>query len=209
MRAEGSTMERRTIDWELVEKDWRAGVKTKQQMAKEHGVSRAAMDKHFDKLGIERDLGPKIRAKADALVTQAAVTREVTPETAATEREIIEVNATMQSQIILAHRSDIERSRKLTMRLLDELEHQTEHIALYRELAEIMAQPDERGQDKRRELFDKAMTLASRTGTMKSLADALKTLVTLERQAFGIDEREDEGSSGIDDVIKRVRDRLG
>jgi hypothetical protein len=200
---------RKLIDWDLVEADWRAGVKTKQQMAAEHGVSRAAMDKRFAKLGITRDLGAKVRAKAEALVAQAAVTQEVTPATSATEREIIEVNATMQSEIILAHRRDIQRSRKLTMSLLAELEHQVDHVDLYEQLGELLAQPDENGQDKRHDLFKKAMSLSSRTGTMKGLTDSLKTLIGLERQAFGIDERESEGNAGIDDVIKRVRDRLG
>lgn len=49
------------IDWESIEKDWRAGIKTKLQMSEEHDVSRAAMDKRFKKLGIERDLSEKIR----------------------------------------------------------------------------------------------------------------------------------------------------
>jgi hypothetical protein len=201
-------VEKRTIDWDLIEADWRAGVKTKQQMAQEYGVSRAAMDKRFAKLGIARDLGAKVRAKADALVAQAAVTQTVTPETTATEREIIDTNATMQSQIILAHRRDIQRARRNTMLLLDELEHQTEHIDLYRELGELLAAPDERGQDKRLEIFQRAISLSSRSSTVKTLSDSLKNLVQLERQAFGIDERETEGNSAIDDVIKRVRDRL-
>lgn len=34
--------------------DWCAGIKSKQQMSIEHGVSRAGIDKHFAKLGVER-----------------------------------------------------------------------------------------------------------------------------------------------------------
>lgn len=202
------TAPRKVIDWDLVEADWRAGVKTKQQMAQEHGVSRAAMDKRFNKLGITRDLSDKVRAKAEALVAQSVVTREVTPQTAVTEREIIETNATLQSQIVLAHRRDIQRARKTTMLLLDELEHQTENVDLYRELAELLTAPDEKGQNKRLEVFERAISLSSRSSTVKTLSDSLKNLIVLERQAFGIDDREQEGNSAIDDVIKRVRDRL-
>lgn len=202
------TAPRKVIDWDLVEADWRAGVKTKQQMGQEHGVSRAAMDKRFNKLGITRDLSDKVRAKAEALVAQSVVTREVTPQTAVTEREIIETNATLQSQIVLAHRRDIQRARKTTMLLLDELEHQTENVDLYRELAELLTAPDEKGQNKRLEVFERAISLSSRSSTVKTLSDSLKNLIVLERQAFGIDDREQEGNSAIDDVIKRVRDRL-
>lgn len=200
---------KRTIDWDLIEADWRAGVKTKQQMAAEYGVSRAAMDKRFSKLGITRDLGAKVRAKADALVAQAVVTQQVTPQSGVTERDIIEANASLQSDIILSHRKDIQRSRKLTMSLLAELEHQVDNVDLYEQLGELLAQPDERGQDKRRELYEKAMSLSSRTGTMKGLADSLKTLIALERQAFGVDERESDGDGGIESVIKRVMARQG
>jgi hypothetical protein len=167
------------------------------------------MDKRFAKLGITRDLGAKVRAKADALVAQAAVTQAVTPETAVTEREIIETNAVLQSQIVLAHRRDIQRARRVTMSLLDELEHQTDHQDLYHQLAELLAQPDEKGQDKRLDLFMKAMSLPSRSTTMKTLSDSIKNLIALERQAFGIDEREAEGNGQIDDVIRRVRERIG
>ena len=43
--------EKRVIDWEAIEADWRAGVKTKQQMSIEYGVSRAAMDKRAKRDG--------------------------------------------------------------------------------------------------------------------------------------------------------------
>lgn len=199
----------RAIDWDLIEADWRAGIKTKQQIGAEYNVSRAAMDKRFAKLGITRDLGAKIRAKADAQVAQAAVTQPVTLGTTVTEAEIIGANATLQSDIIIAHRKDIQRSRRLTMSLLAELEHQVDHVDLYEQLGDLLAQPDERGQDKRLELFTKAMSLSSRTGTMKGLADSLKTLIALERQAFGVDERESDGDGGIESVIKRVMARQG
>lgn len=200
---------KRIVDWDLIEPEWRANLKTKQQLAAEYGVSRAAMDKHFSKLGVTRDLGAKIRAQAQAAVAQSVVTPQVTSETRVTERDIIQANAAIQTEIILAHRGDIQRARRLTMTLLAELEHQTDHVALYEQLGDMLADPDERGVDKRKDLFDKALSMGSRVGTMKALADSLKTLVALERQAFGIDERENEASSGIDDVIKRVRERLG
>jgi hypothetical protein len=44
------------IDWEEMEPDWRAGIISKKQLSKQYGVSRAAIDKHWAKLGIERDL---------------------------------------------------------------------------------------------------------------------------------------------------------
>jgi hypothetical protein len=187
--------EKRVIDWEAIEPDWRAGIKSKLQLSEEFGVSRAAMDKHFAKNGIERDLTKKIQAKADALVTQDAVTREVTPATKIAEKEIVEANAELQARVRREQRKDIQRSRTLVMSLLGELEHQTEHKELYDQLGELMFDPDEKGVDKLNEIYRKAMSLQGRTGTIKSLSDSLKTLVALEREAFGIDGgKEDEGA---------------
>lgn len=177
---------RKAIDWDLIEADWRAGIKTKQQMAAEHSVSRAAMDKRFAKLGIERDLSGKIRAKAEALVAQDAVTQEVTPATASKEREIVEANATLQARIIRAHRTDIQKSRNLVMRMVEELSLETDGIELLQELGELMRSEDDKGQDKRNDLYQKVIALPGRVDSMKKLSDAMKTLVGLERQAFGL-----------------------
>ncbi|MCE3608301.1 hypothetical protein LXA47_32555 [Massilia sp. P8910] len=202
--------EKKVIDWDLVEKDLRAGIKTKQQMATEHGVSRAAMDKRFAKLNIARHLGGKIRAKAASIVEQSVVPATAQPLSPAREREIVEVNAAMQSQIILSHRADIQRTRRLSMQLLEELEVQTDHADLFRDLAAILCEPDEKGANKRLELFEKVMSLNSRAGTMKTLADALRSLIAMERQAFGLDDKkEDEVGTGVEDVIKRVMAKNG
>lgn len=204
-------VEKRVIDWDLVEADWRAGIKTKQQMADQFGVSRAAMDKRFKKLGITRHLGDKIRAKAQSIVEAAAVeSPDLPPLPPGQERDIIEANAAMQSKIILSHRTDIQRARKLSMSLLDELEFQTDNRDLLEQLAYLLCEPDEKGQNKRLELFEKVISLGSRAGTMKTLADSLRGLITMERQAFGLDEKNDDDmGSGVEDAIRRVMDKNG
>lgn len=185
------------VDWEAIEPEWRAGIKSKLQLSTEFNVSRAALDKHFAKAGIERDLTKRIQAKADSLVTQDAVTRQVTPETKIAEKEIVEANAELQARIRREQRTDISRGRKLVMTLLEELELQTGNIGLLEQLSELlydkgaedMTAAQQAAQDKRMELFNKVISLSGRTGTMKSLAESLKTLVALEREAFGIDEK--------------------
>jgi hypothetical protein len=200
---------KKQIDWDLVEADWRAGIKTKQQMSVQYGVSRAAMDKRFNKLGISRNLTEKIRAKTDAIVAESIV--KAAPDLPpAQEREIIEANAAMQSQIILSHRTDIQRARRLSMSLLDELEFQSENRDLLEQLAYLLCEPDEKGQNKRLELFEKVISLGSRASTMKTLADSLRNLIAMERQAFGLDDKSDDDmGSGVEDAIKRVMDAHG
>ena len=85
--------QRSNCDWDAMEPEWRAGIKTVLQLSQEYGVSRAAILKHWKTRGVDRDLTAKIHAKAEALVTQSMVTPEVTRERAVTDNEIILTNA--------------------------------------------------------------------------------------------------------------------
>lgn len=178
----------RTPDWEGIERDYRAGVKSLRQIADEHGISHGAVNKRAKRDGWERNLSERIQAKADALVSKAAVSTQVSTETVVTERAIVEANATAIVQVRLAHRQDIQRSRVLTMRLLAELESETNPTILdaLNELGDLMRAEDKSGQDKLNDLYRKVISLPGRVKSMKDLGDTLRTLVGLERQAFGI-----------------------
>lgn len=198
-------MARAPIDWEPIEADWRAGIKSKQQISIEFGVSRAAMDKRFAKLGIARDLAEKIQAKADALVTQAAVAGQVTPATAATEQAIVDANAQAVAGVRMAHRSDILRFRTLALSLLEELEAETGNIELFEELGEMLRSEDKAGQDKRNDLYRKVISSAGRIDSMKKLAETLRILVGLEREAYGIQtEAEKNPQTNMAELLKEI-----
>lgn len=183
-------MERKVIDWEAVELDYRCGVKTLRQMAEEQGITHGAINKRAKRDKWTRDLSSKIRAKAEEKVSRTAVSKEVSRKKLVTENDVVEANATMQANKLIEQRHDIQRLRILAMAMGDQLEHQTESRDLYEQLGELMASPDEKGVDKLNELYRKAMSLPSRVDTMKKLADTLKTLIALEREAFGIDRNE-------------------
>lgn len=192
--------EKKVIDWDAIEPDWIAGIKSKKQLSTEYGVSRAAMDKHFDKLGITRDLSDKIRKEAEAMVTLDAVTRQVTPDSRVTEKEIIETNAAVQANIIRTHRKDITRYRSLCESLLAEIELQTGERITFEELGEIMASGDDGNLDR---IYKKTLSTPSRVDSVKKLADTLKVLIGLERQAFGLsDNSNGDADKQKEDSIK-------
>ena len=183
-------------DWERIELDYRAGIKTLRQIADEHGITHGAVNKRAKRDGWERDLSEKINAKADALVSKAAVSSEVSKETRIAEKQIIDINAQAVAEIRLAHRRDIHRARKLTNALLDELEQETdaETLANLRALGELMFNPDEKtGRDKLNEIYQAVISLPERSKTMKTLAESLQKLVEMERQAFGMDAKDSGG----------------
>lgn len=180
-------MAKKETDWESIERDYRAGLLSVREIAAVYGVSHVAIGKRAKRDDWSRDLAAKINAKAEALVTTREVTNEVTMETKRTEREIIEANAEVIANIRLSHRRDISRSRNVAMKLLGELEASTDNIELFEKLGEMMRHEDDKGQDRLNDLYHKVVSMAGRTKTMKDLADSLKTLVGLERQAYGLD----------------------
>ncbi|RIY42595.1 hypothetical protein [Neopusillimonas maritima] len=168
-------------DWERIEADYRAGLLSVREIAASQGITEGAIRKRAKRDDWIRDLRSKIHAKADDLVRKQEVRSEVR-----TEKAVIDSNAQAIVDVRLSHRVDIVRAKKLTMSLLAELEHQTENIDLFRELGELMFKPDDKGIDKLNEIYNKVISLGSRTGTMKQLSDSLRTLIGLEREAYGI-----------------------
>jgi len=182
---------KKVTDWERVESDYRAGLLSVREIGAAQGVSHVAIAKRAKRDGWTRDLGAKIKAKAEALVTSRTVTSEVTAERAVTDKAIIEANAEVIANVRLAHRKDIGRARALAMSLLDELTHQTGNQDLYEKLADLLLDTSEgekesAAQTKRWQAFQAAISLGGRTKVMKDLGDTLHKLITLEREAYNI-----------------------
>lgn len=199
--------EKPVADWERIELDYRAGIKTLRQIAEENGISHVAVNKRAKKEGWERDLSSKINAKADALVTKAMVTSVVTTEAKIAEKQVVDVAAQAVADIRLAHRKDIHRARKITNSLLDELEQQTDPatLAMLQELGQIMAKPDPKtGRDRLNEIYQAVIGLPERSKTMKVLAESLQKLVDMERQAFNMDKDSGKEADPLAALLQRI-----
>lgn len=198
------TKYRKLVDWEAMRPDWMAGIKSVLQLSDEYGVSRAAIIKHWGKQGVDRDLAGKIKAKADALVTQSLVTSQVTLEGRVTEREVIEANALNSALIQITERKDILRARTIAMSLLVELESQVTDKDLYDELGQILSNSNDTGNaSKLNEIYMRVTSFGGRVDSMKKLGDTLKTLIELERKVHKLDDSVSEG--GVEDFLRKIR----
>jgi hypothetical protein len=128
-----------------------------------------------------------VKAKADALVAKREVAKTVSAERLATERQMIEATAQVIADVRMTQRGDIKRFRDIAMSMLAEIEHETNNVDLYEELGDLLRADDDKGQDKRNEVYRRVISSAGRIDSLKKLADTLKTLVTLEREAYGLD----------------------
>lgn len=190
-------------DWERVEQLYRAGTLSVREIGTACGVSHTAINKRARQHGWERDLQAKIKAKADALVSKAEVSTEVSKEALETEKRIVDANAQIIANIRIAHRTDIGRYRRLANSLLGELEGLTGNRDLFDQLGDLMLSPDDNGLDKLNDLYRKVIELPSRTKVMKELGETLKNLIALERQAYSVDAEQPQ-----DDRSKLTEDEL-
>lgn len=180
-------------DWERIEADYRAGLLSLREIAaKDGGVTEGAIRKRAKKEKWARDLGAKIQQRADELVRKEAVRTAVRAASAANEREIVEANALRIAQVRNEHRQDITRSRAMVLKLLAELETQTDCLPEFLKLGEMLRREDDKGVDKLNDIYRAVISLPERTKTMKALSESLKNLIGLEREAYGLDVKASE-----------------
>lgn len=196
---------RALVDWERVEREYRAGVLSLREIGLANGCSHVAVAKKAKALNWSRDLNAKIQIKAEALVNKAAVTKEVTASRLVHETEVVEANALAITNIRLGHRSDIAKGRRLVMELLDELQDQTSSRELLAQLGDMLRSEDDKGVDKRNDLYMAVISLPERTKTAKALTEAMKNLFAMEREAWNIvagpDKKPDEVENLSDEEL--------
>lgn len=188
--------EKKVIDWERIEVDFRAGVMSLREIADRYGITHGAINKRAKRDGWERDLNAKIKAKAAILVSKQAVSSEVSTKTLVTEKEVVEANATAIANVIRGHRAGIGKLQAMCDSMTEELTAQGMSSEDMRNLAEILAiqstqegeEVDEKDVNRRLASFIKLLGLDSRADTFKKLVEAKKNLVTLERLVFGLGE---------------------
>ena len=92
------------------------------------------------------------------------------------------------------------------MKLFDELELMVgaENVNLLQQLGELLYSPDEKGMDKLNDLYMKIINLPNRVKAIKELSDTMKTLVALERQAYGLDDENNKPIDSLTTLLERI-----
>ena len=188
----------RAIDWEAIEREYRAGQLSVSEIGRQHGLSHTAINKRAKAQGWTRDLTERVRKEVSTLLVSEGVSSEGL-------RETVKEAAARVVQLVREHRADIRLNREAVKKLLDDLHLAVDHRAEIEEEieadTEIEGTEESRASDreklKRRGRMLAAVALPSNAQVANQLASALKTLVALERQAFaleaGVDPDKPEG----------------
>lgn len=212
-------------DWAYAEAQYALGTRSIVDIADEIGVTKADLFLHFSREKITKgSLADKIDDRMVSMLAADALPQNGTLPV--TQEDIISINATLQASLILSHRQDVGRARKLVMSMLVELEYATDNMIELHELADLLRPPEDPDDkdarartNKLQEAYHAVISLPGRVETLKKIGDALKILILLERQAFGIrDDYEDpkvraariNESTGqfVDNSFKSISDKF-
>ena len=177
-------------DWEEVERLYRADLRTNAQLAAQFNVHVSTVARRAKKHGWTKDLKQRIKERTNALVQKRAV------QALASDDQTIEENAQINANIRMTHRKDIGDARSIAMTLLDDLQAQigADNRARLEDLF-IAALKANAIDESALEAYERVTSLSNHVRVMKDLADTMTKLVTLERQAYGLD---DVDSSPVD-----------
>lgn len=181
-----SSQKTRTIDWQAVERDYRAGVMSLREMGAAHDVAESAIRKRAKRDEWPRDLRAKIQAKAEELVRKQEVRSLVRTEGAISDKMQIQAMGQRVADVQMGHKAIAARGMKLCQALLAELETQTFDTVILSQLGEMMRNPDDSGTDKLNDIYKKIISTPGRVDTAKKLVETMKSVIAMEREAYNI-----------------------
>ena len=170
--------ERKQIDWEAIEREYRAGQLSVREISRQYGVGAPSIVKKAAKLGWERDLSDSVRQAVKAKLVKETAQGNTEGKQVNT-REAVEAAAARGVDIVLRHRRDIAKLDALRTKLAEKAET----------LLDTVASID---------------ALGNAAQAVESLGRTMARLVPLERQAFNLDAQPEGG--GADTLSKEQRD---
>lgn len=182
-------MPRRLIDWDLIQRLFIANQLTIRQIAKECGVSDAAIRKRAKANGWVRDLSGPIKARTQAKIALAEVAaiaslatqEKVAARSAELTAEAIEHASDIAAGIVVRHRADLRKN--------------VDRFNVIGEKLDVMIGEASEMKD-----------MVAVTQCYKGLVDAHAKIIALERQAFGLDDK--DGNDNNDEFANLSEDAL-
>ena len=187
--------------WTMIEIEYRAGIRSLREIGEQFGITASAVAQYANKRNWERDISARAKLKAAEIVREEEMRlRTITPDI---EEKLAEQNAKILASVQINQRSDVSRAREIVMNLFAELEQisGSEKAEILSRLGELV-QSGESAKMKR--AYREIISLPSRVKLVKDLSDALKTLITLERTVYGLEDIKEEKGDPLTDLIVRI-----
>ena len=194
------------VDMAILEGEYCSGRNTVRQLARNFGITETLIRHYAAEYGWVKDLAPGVKKRTKLLIARSealaegvevpkirSVPRLVAGEPAFDEDEFIEVTAQRHARIIGKSQKRIAKLQAIVESMFEELAMQSMSEDDIRDLAELMGLTEGQTEEvdaaktaKRIASLRKTLNLGSRADTTIKLANTLKVLIGLERQAHGI-----------------------
>ena len=191
---------RKPIDWEAVEREYRAGQLSIRQIAKMYKCSPAAIVKRAAQYGWTRNLTAAVRAETERRMVE--VNAGVNTVNA---REVIEAAAERSVSVVIGHREHIQTLRKTVILLGEQLQRAAEDRDQI--TGDIMEEVDGEPPDRRAAML-RAVALPTHARAAVDLSQTLAKLIPLERQAFNISGAVEKPESPQYDLTRLSKEEL-
>lgn len=185
---------RNDIDWEAIERDYRAGQLSMREIAAKHKVAPSSVMRRSEKHGWTQDLTTAVQTRTKAkLLAHAkperteqsnATPAESAQRNAQQAEQAVEVAAAANVAVILSHRESIAKVRALVDGMLGEL----------------VPPEDAKG-------AKGVEPLAKRAPIVKQLAETLRIQISLERQAFNITDSAQDVTDPLNALLAELMKR--
>ena len=213
MSEEQSKPQQRDVVWAAIERHYRAGELSLNEIAKRYGVSRPGIQKRAEREGWVRDLSKKIEQATQNKVVAAVAKQQVAGElplaTKMAEKAYVDAYSDAAAAVDSQQRGDVKRALDVQRGLLAELEALS-RPDLMRFLEEMAEALDESGptvnggwkNDKINELYRYVISLAGRIKMAKELGAAHGVYLPLQRKMFKLDEG--KSAAPFEDLLLRL-----
>ena len=174
----------KTIDWESIEKEFRAGQLSNVEIGKRHGVSEGAIRKKAKKFGWKKDLLKKVQA-----TVREKLVREAVRKPNANDEEIVQGASDQGVKIIKLHRKDITKLKKVEQKILKELDDKPKKVWVGQFQGKVITKTLE-------------ITITDRAQTLNNLANVQHKRIQLERQAWNLNDTADGETT--EDALRNI-----
>lgn len=163
---------RKKIDWEAIEREYRAGIKSVCEIASEYNCTEGAIRYRAKTRGWQRELASKIRKRIREKLLRNNLRKDNVKD-----EEIVEASSDEGVQLVFSHRKDIAALRELETNLIEELKNNPTKLYITQYQGKIV----------QKEL---SLTASERAAAANNLANVQHKRIQLQRQAFSLDEPE-------------------
>jgi hypothetical protein len=173
--------------------DIRAGILNTQAIAEKHSVGYHTVYRLRSLVGSDKDLHANIVFKATKDVVALRIADNIN------DKMVVNENAQIVLAMMREHSKSVMRARGAADMLMDDLEAAIRNREQIQE--DIRAECDGDESPIRRSQMMRAVSLSANTKVLADLSNALKTLITLEREMFNIGKAEESSNRSLEEYV--------